>query len=590
MAFAILPLSLSPRASAIADALHELSEGRGSIGEVQSAAAGRAEEVFGEEDERELSDEAEERLSEITEEATMSYETAPPIWTVVDAPGTEVQTPALLSLSRWSATGDATSIDTAPPSSAATSSADISSIATASSATSLSRTTHTTLSTISAAFASNTAALETITLAAIPPRSTVTLSRGTASISAAPSALKTAIVGELSSSVVASIHIATVSALSGGESIWLQEGSTSSAVLDAVSSDLAASLSAVTASSAVSFSGASTSSASQTSEAALGSSGHESIRRTFSSLTSSDTSNSAALAAADASPSSAAAPDKDNTSGLSSAQIGGIAGGAAAAVLIALLLVLHFRRSRQSRYSSLRPPKSSFTPRSGPPSAGLYAPHFSSYRNVGGDEEASPSEMACAGRYIGTGGTARGDYAGLVSRPAHHDPFVDGEPEVLDDDSLYKYGGAAPAADGPEDGPEENRGEGESDRDLLRAARGYSAPACRTTLDARAVPVAAGHNASLPIVGVIPPSTVGPSSPSSAAASSGTHRSAPSASVRGDVELFDGGGNPFAREEDESSEGEQGELGFGGSKGTWRGRRKLGGEGSPFFGARMLST
>ncbi|BGP12878.1 hypothetical protein JCM10213v2_000795 [Rhodosporidiobolus nylandii] len=261
---------------------------------------------------------------------------------------------------------------------------------------------------------------------------------------------------------------------------------------------------------------------------------------------------SPALAAAD-SPSS-----PSSSSAMSSSKIGAIVGGTLGAVtllaLVALLFFLRRRRSKRKQYAS-----------------------------VGADEHGAIGGRAPTMRERGIERSAA-TLAGHGSAGLQHEQQERGQPT-----NHFSDEAAAAASATHSDDEREELSEGrlstrsgygavpddEDNFSLLRAARGYRPPPPRASLDARATPVAVEHNAPLPTMGVVPSSTIGssssPSSPSNDIAADGRDTS----------DLFDGSANPFARDGDESSEGE----GDGGTMGEARGRRWLGE--NPFFGARL---
>ncbi|GAA5988852.1 hypothetical protein JCM11641_005043 [Rhodosporidiobolus odoratus] len=290
-----------------------------------------------------------------------------------------------------------------------------------------------------------------------------------------------------------------------------------------------------------------------------------------------------------ASPAVAAAandPDSSSSSGMSSLKVGAIVGGTLGAVtLLALLALLFFlrRRSRNRKYSTVGPDEHSRFAAVGP---------ISSYHP---DSPSRPPEMAQLQREYGGGeGMMRSGYSGLAAqRPEQGggDPFSDAEAAAYDeeDEEREELNDRRSTGRGVGYG-QVPAGDEEHDLGLLRAAEGYRRPNPLPRLDTRAIPVAAGHKASLPIVGVVPPTPTPPAS--SVGISSPATSSIPSTAAArvssGSEPKTESWKNPFAQDGDESSDGEHAARASAETDRQWLGRRRL--DGSPFFGARMPHT
>ncbi|GAA6035233.1 hypothetical protein JCM8097_006431 [Rhodosporidiobolus ruineniae] len=250
------------------------------------------------------------------------------------------------------------------------------------------------------------------------------------------------------------------------------------------------------------------------------------------------------ISAHDASPSASSSPSPSSSTGISPSKIGAIVGavlGAALLAFLAILLIRYWGKREKKRYASL--------------------------------EEGEKGEAGGAGEEEEKGNGISAPY----SPQADED-----DKEDLDAAQTTRHGyGAVPSGEA-----DLCDADTASDRSLLRAAAGYTQSAPTSRLSARSVPIATGHNASIPIVGLEPPTPV-----SSVAGTSST-----SPVERAERRsLFDGAAeNPFARPGEESSDGEQGERGMEGGFGAarqgraakWAAAASAAAQENPFFGGR----
>ncbi|GAA5892746.1 hypothetical protein JCM5296_004011 [Sporobolomyces johnsonii] len=283
------------------------------------------------------------------------------------------------------------------------------------------------------------------------------------------------------------------------------------------------------------------------------------------------------------SPSSTSIPSSSSSSHLA-AILGSTLGALAFLSLLSLAFFFLLRRRRRTsgeRYAAVSPSHEPYP---------TYFPGASA-EGGGGERNDEPPPMAAVPReYSRAGGMMRSGYLGLAG-PHQPDYGEAGEeeeeederePEILNDDAML---GGAGLSSTREDGARRYEGvssteaEDGAEKNLLRA---YTPP----ERDARVVPVvASGHhneNASIPNVGLVP------ATPTPPASSDVVDRDAESGP------LFDGGKrNPFSKEGDLSTDEDEYDAGRTvvavGERRPWvkAERKRLGGEGSPFFGARM---